>query len=71
MHYFAAPYTHWRQTVCHIHDHLVVSKGEAVTGTVDCRPNKKNHRDLDFTIDFIHKGKVNGEVSKRHDFKMR
>jgi len=66
-----AQYTHWRQTVFHMHEELVVSAKEVVSGKVSCRPNEKNHRDLDFRISFSHKGKVNGNKSGAHDFKMR
>ena len=53
-----APYTHWRQTVMYLHDQLSVSKDEKVTGSMTCKPNPSNHRDLDFEISYKHTGKV-------------
>ncbi|KAK3285548.1 Protein arginine N-methyltransferase 1 [Cymbomonas tetramitiformis] len=48
--------THWKQTVFYLEDELMVCEGEVLTGTMECRPNKKNHRDLDITIEYRFKG---------------
>ena len=45
-------YTHWKQTVFYIQDVLTVEEGEAVTGTLSCRPNEQNKRDLNIQIDY-------------------
>ncbi|KAJ1488186.1 protein arginine N-methyltransferase [Baffinella frigidus] len=66
-----APYTHWRQTVMYLHDQLSVSKDEAVTGNMTCKPNPSNHRDLDFEISYTHDGKASGKVEASHSYRMR
>ena len=45
-----AKYTHWKQTVFYLQDSLTVEVGEVVEGTLRCRPNAKNHRDLDIEL---------------------
>ena len=42
----AARPTHWKQTVLYLEDALAVCEGEEITGTLACRPNDKNPRDL-------------------------
>eukprot|EP00123_Amoebidium_parasiticum_P013789 comp22151_c1_seq1/m.32447 comp22151_c1_seq1/g.32447 ORF comp22151_c1_seq1/g.32447 comp22151_c1_seq1/m.32447 type:complete len:352 (-) comp22151_c1_seq1:63-1118(-) len=51
-------YTHWKQTVFYIEDVLNLTAGETVDGVLTCKPNEKNNRDLDFTIQYSHKGKI-------------
>jgi hypothetical protein len=38
--------THWKQTVFYLEDTLTVCTGEELGGTLACRPNDKNPRDL-------------------------
>ena len=45
-----AKYTHWKQTVFYLTDPLTVEAGEALSGELRCRPNARNHRDLDIEI---------------------
>jgi len=45
-------YTHWKQTVFYLHDVLSIKQGESITGTLACKPNVKNPRDLDIAIDY-------------------
>ena len=45
-------YTHWKQTVFYLADVLAGEGGEKVSGFLGCRPNEKNRRDLDITIDY-------------------
>lgn len=45
-------YTHWKQTVFYLNEVLTVEAGEKVTGTLDCRPNERNRRDLDIGITY-------------------
>ncbi|KAJ3630003.1 hypothetical protein Zmor_028524, partial [Zophobas morio] len=52
------PYTHWKQTVFYIDDVLVIKKGEVVSGRLRCRPNDKNNRDIDFELEYLHKGAI-------------
>lgn len=66
-----APYTHWRQTVFYLHDQLTVEEGETIEGTIGCKPNKSNHRDLDFEISYTFDGKVDGKHSATHSYRMR
>jgi len=49
-------YTHWKQTVFYLTDVLSIRQGETITGNVACKPNVKNPRDLDITIDYDFKG---------------
>lgn len=45
-------YTHWKQTVFYLRDVLTVEEGETITGHLSNKPNDKNKRDLDITIDY-------------------
>lgn len=49
--------THWKQTVFYLEDELVVCAGEKLTGTLECKQNAKNPRDLDITISYKFDGK--------------
>lgn len=49
-------YTHWKQTVFYLHDVLSIRQGETVTGSLACKPNAKNPRDLDIVIDYEFNG---------------
>ncbi|XP_043722346.1 probable protein arginine N-methyltransferase 1 [Telopea speciosissima] len=62
--------THWKQTVLYLEDVLTVCEGEAVVGSMNVAPNKKNPRD----VDIILKYSLNGQrcqVSRTQHFKMR
>lgn len=52
-----AKYTHWKQTVFYLQEQLTVDAGDKLVGELDCRPNEKNPRDLDITIDVSMEGK--------------
>jgi len=45
-----AKYTHWKQTVFYSTEVLSVSEQEEIKGSLSCKPNAKNPRDLDITI---------------------
>lgn len=45
-----AKYTHWKQTVFYLEDVITGNEGETLTGELRCRPNARNHRDLDIEI---------------------
>jgi protein arginine N-methyltransferase 1 len=47
-----ARYTHWKQTVFYLGETITIKEGEILSGQVDSRPNGKNPRDLDITIDY-------------------
>uniref|UniRef100_A0A671PUK9 type I protein arginine methyltransferase n=2 Tax=Sinocyclocheilus TaxID=75365 RepID=A0A671PUK9_9TELE len=65
-----SPYTHWKQTVFYLDDYLTVKTGEEIFGTINMKPNVKNNRDLDFTVDLDFKGQL-CEVSKTSEYRMR
>ncbi|PVU95645.1 hypothetical protein BB561_001682 [Smittium simulii] len=52
-----AEYTHWKQTVLYTRDTLTISKNDQIEGTLTCKPNNSNPRDLDITIDYKLEGK--------------
>mmetsp|Transcript_24883 Transcript_24883/g.57957 ORF Transcript_24883/g.57957 Transcript_24883/m.57957 type:complete len:261 (-) Transcript_24883:7-789(-) len=45
-----ARYTHWKQTIFYLEEALTVCLGEVLTGTISCRPNTRNRRDLDIGL---------------------
>lgn len=45
-------YTHWKQTVFYLKDVLTVQVGEQVKVDLQVKPNNKNRRDLDISIDY-------------------
>ena len=57
-----AKYTHWKQTVFYLQEPLTVEVGEVVEGVLRCRPNARNHRDLDIELEY----KMEGRVSQVH-----
>ncbi|GLD73542.1 protein arginine N-methyltransferase 8-B isoform X2 [Lates japonicus] len=65
-----APSTHWKQTVFYLEDYLTVKKGEEIFGSIAVRPNEKNVRDLEFTLELDFKGQL-CEAAVSHDYKMR
>jgi len=65
-----AKYTHWKQTVFYLNDELTVEQDEELDGLIRCRPNSKNHRDLDIEIAYSFKGAA-GEVEAVQPYRMR
>lgn len=49
--------THWKQTVLYLDRALPMERGELIEGTLACRPNQKNKRDLDIAIEYKFGGK--------------
>ncbi|KAH6685288.1 HNRNP arginine N-methyltransferase [Plectosphaerella plurivora] len=45
-------YTHWKQTVFYLKDVLTVQQGEEVPCTLVVKPNEKNRRDLDISLEY-------------------
>ena len=46
-------YTHWKQTVFYLTDDaLTAEAGERISGSLACRPNERNRRDLDIEIEW-------------------
>jgi protein arginine N-methyltransferase 1 len=62
-------YTHWKQTVFYIDSVLCVRKGEVVEGSLSCKPNEKNPRDLDINIQYSFNGEVH-QSSGDHSYIM-
>ncbi|GAB6028597.1 Protein arginine N-methyltransferase 1 [Chamberlinius hualienensis] len=65
-----APYTHWKQTVFYLDDYLTVKKGEEFYGSFSMKPNEKNNRDLDFTVEVDYKGELS-EMVETFQYRMR
>lgn len=65
-----AAYTHWKQTVFYFDDYLTVKKNEEIYGMFSMKPNARNNRDLDFTIELDFKGEL-GEVHETNVYRMR
>jgi len=51
-----ARYTHWKQTVFYLEDVLSIRQNEVISGVLTCKPNQKNPRDLDITVDYEFNG---------------
>ena len=56
-------YTHWKQTVFYLKDVLPIKKGDLLKGTVACRPNAGNPRDLDIDIAYEFKNGLSDKLS--------
>jgi protein arginine N-methyltransferase 1 len=65
-----APYTHWKQTVFYLEDYLTCKRGEEVYGVFKMKPNERNVRDLDFSIEVDFHGEL-GEVTEKNCYRMR
>uniref|UniRef100_A0A8C7X789 Protein arginine methyltransferase 1 n=1 Tax=Oryzias sinensis TaxID=183150 RepID=A0A8C7X789_9TELE len=65
-----SPYTHWKQTVFYLEDYLTVKSGEEIFGTISMKPNVKNNRDLDFTVDVDFTGQL-CTMTKSLEYRMR
>ena len=63
-------YTHWKQTVFYFDDYLTVKAGEEVYGVISIKPNKRNQRDLDFSIEVDFKGE-RSSMCESNNYKMR
>ncbi|GJP61967.1 hypothetical protein CLOP_g19084 [Closterium sp. NIES-67] len=62
--------THWKQTVLYLEDTLTMCQGEAVTGTMQVKPNAKNPRDLDISVTYSFDGR-RGKASRTQHYRMR
>nr|XP_009861039.1 protein arginine N-methyltransferase 1-like [Ciona intestinalis] len=65
-----APYTHWKQTVFYLRDYVTAKKGEEITGVFGMKPNDRNKRDLDITIDINFKGEL-CQLNESNVYQMR
>jgi protein arginine N-methyltransferase 1 len=66
----SSKYTHWKQTVFYTTEVLSVSETEEIKGTLSCKPNTKNPRDLDITITVDFDGK-HSSVHLSQDYFLR
>jgi len=64
------PYTHWKQTVFYLKDYITAKKGEEINGTFTMKPNSKNKRDLDISMDIEFKGELS-ELNESNNYQMR
>ena len=55
-----ARYTHWKQTILYLPKTLTICQGEQVKGSLKCKPNSNNNRDLDIDLSV----KFNGQFSQ-------
>ncbi|KAI9294486.1 S-adenosyl-L-methionine-dependent methyltransferase [Neoconidiobolus thromboides FSU 785] len=62
-------YTHWKQTVFYIAESLPVNNGDVIDGTLVCKPNSKNPRDLDISISYNYSGEA-GDFKEDRDYIM-
>ena len=44
--------THWQQASLNLRQALPLKNGDVIRGTIACRPNEKNSRDLDIAIEY-------------------
>jgi len=63
-------YTHWKQTVFYLTDVLSIRQGEVINGVLTCKPNTKNPRDLDITLEYDFQG-ANMDAKARCHYNMR
>lgn len=60
VYFTTSPYsepTHWKQTVFYLDRSIFMDSGDVLNGSIACRPNKKNPRDLDIAIQYAFKNK--------------
>lgn len=65
-----SPYTHWKQTVFYLDEYLTVKKGEICHGTFSMKPNDRNVRDLDFSIEINFDGEL-CQMTEANHYRMR
>lgn len=65
-----ARYTHWKQTIFYLEEPLTVCAGETITGLISCRPNKRNRRDLDISLQLEYQGR-HSSANKTIQYRLR
>eukprot|EP01121_Diplochlamys_sp_Union-15-3_P010422 TRINITY_DN2919_c0_g1_i8.p1 TRINITY_DN2919_c0_g1~~TRINITY_DN2919_c0_g1_i8.p1 ORF type:complete len:269 (-),score=33.58 TRINITY_DN2919_c0_g1_i8:75-881(-) len=63
-------YTHWKQTVFYMHEAISICKDEVINGSLSCKPNLKNPRDLDLEISIQFEGAY-GNLNAHHTYQLR
>jgi len=66
----ACKYTHWKQAVLYLKNSLTMRAGEQINGTLSCRPNARNPRDLDIEVKYSFSGEYQ-ETSGDQKYFMR
>jgi len=66
-----ARYTHWKQTIFYMEEALTICAGECVTGEISCKPNKRNRRDLDITVELKFKGRFSELEGNKIQYRLR
>eukprot|EP00934_Nitzschia_sp_Nitz4_P006177 Nitzschia sp. Nitz4//scaffold50_size126154//101663//103028//NITZ4_003700-RA/size126154-augustus-gene-0.130-mRNA-1//-1//CDS//3329553743//6167//frame0 len=64
-------YTHWKQTIFYLEDNLTVCNGETIHGEIECKPNKKNNRDLDIDVTLSFDGRHSKLKNKHIEYRLR
>jgi protein arginine N-methyltransferase 1 len=59
-------YTHWKQTVFYTKDILLLDDRQKIAGTIACRPNAANPRDLDIDITYHTRSKAGVQEDTIH-----
>lgn len=65
-----ARYTHWKQTIFYLPNDLTICEGECVDGEITCRPNARNPRDLDISIQ-VHLEGERSQINDLLDYRLR
>lgn len=65
-----AHYTHWKQTVFYLLDTFPVCAGEELTGFIEQKPNKRNHRDLDIQLEYRFDGQ-HVQTKRQQSYRIR
>ncbi|XP_008558306.1 protein arginine N-methyltransferase 1 isoform X3 [Microplitis mediator] len=63
-------YTHWKQTVFYFDSYMTVKRGEEIYGVFSMKPNARNYRDLDFSIELDFKGEL-CQINETNHYRMR
>jgi protein arginine N-methyltransferase 1 len=66
-----ARYTHWKQTILYLQESLTICAGEAITGEISCKPNKRNPRDLDIALALKFRGDYSKLEGKTVHYRLR
>ena len=65
-----AKYTHWKQTVFYTRQTLTICEGEDISGTISCKPNPNNNRDLDISMDVVFDGQ-HSKMDTKLEYRLR
>lgn len=65
-----APQTHWKQTIFYLKDDLTCCIGEVINGTISCKRNNRNPRDLNIRLTYEFEGK-HSKVERLADYRLR